>query len=306
MTIVAFCCWNCAYAAADFAGVSREEYPSNVQVVRVPCTGEVRLTHVFHALLHGAQGVMVCGCQRDGCHYVDGNQRAEDLVGLAKRILEQAGLSGDRVEMYFMSSSDKDLFVEAAEEMSRRELRSLPPLPVKQEDHGERGVLRGQVRRLFEVGGRSPDGTIEAPGDLELFAFASIDEDECDGCTACAWVCKTTSIQYEDHGDERHICQVYWRCTACGMCERICPREAINLKREVSLTALLADEPRVLARTAVLRCVECGEPIAPRVQAREALELVDIEDAGLCSKCRREKEARKLGEILRLRGRGSQ
>ena len=59
--IVAFCCHYCAYAAADLAGSLRVQYPPNVKVVRLPCTGKLDTMHVLKAFDEGADGVMVAG-----------------------------------------------------------------------------------------------------------------------------------------------------------------------------------------------------------------------------------------------------
>ena len=59
--VLAFCCRHCAYAAADLAGGMRIEYPSNVRIIEVPCTGRVEVTEILHAFEHGVDGVMVAG-----------------------------------------------------------------------------------------------------------------------------------------------------------------------------------------------------------------------------------------------------
>ncbi len=59
--IVAFCCHYCAYAAADLAGSLRLQYPTNLKVVRLPCTGKLDTLHVLKAFEEGADGVMVAG-----------------------------------------------------------------------------------------------------------------------------------------------------------------------------------------------------------------------------------------------------
>ena len=60
-SIVAFCCHYCAYAAADLAGSLRVQYPTNVKIVRLPCTGKLDTLHVLKAFQEGADGVMVAG-----------------------------------------------------------------------------------------------------------------------------------------------------------------------------------------------------------------------------------------------------
>jgi hypothetical protein len=59
--IVAFLCNWCSYGAADLAGVGRMEYPSNIRVVRIPCTGRMDPKFFMAALREGADGVWVSG-----------------------------------------------------------------------------------------------------------------------------------------------------------------------------------------------------------------------------------------------------
>ena len=59
--IVAFCCRYCAYTAADLAGSLRVQYPANLKIVEVPCTGRLDIVEVLHTFERGADGVMAAG-----------------------------------------------------------------------------------------------------------------------------------------------------------------------------------------------------------------------------------------------------
>ena len=59
--IVAFLCNWCSYAGADLAGTSRIQYPANIKIIRVMCSGRVN-PYVVNALQQGADGVLVSGC----------------------------------------------------------------------------------------------------------------------------------------------------------------------------------------------------------------------------------------------------
>ena len=59
--LIAFCCNYCAYAAADLAGASRIQYPPNVKVVLLPCTGKLDVLYALKAFESGADGIMVAG-----------------------------------------------------------------------------------------------------------------------------------------------------------------------------------------------------------------------------------------------------
>jgi len=102
--VICFACRWCSYAAADFAGVMRLNYPVNVRIILVPCSGRVDFKHIFEAFQRGADGIIVAGCLKEQCHYVDGNIIAERRVDAAKKTLNNLGVGGDRLEMFFCSA----------------------------------------------------------------------------------------------------------------------------------------------------------------------------------------------------------
>jgi len=59
--IITFACNWCAYSAADLAGVSRLQYPPNMRIIRVMCSGMVNPNYILNALQMGADGVLVAG-----------------------------------------------------------------------------------------------------------------------------------------------------------------------------------------------------------------------------------------------------
>lgn len=128
--IVAFCCHYCAYTAADLAGTMRLQYPPNLRIIRVPCTGKVDVLFLLKAFEEGADGVYVAGCLEGDCHFLKGNLRAKKRVALAKRLLDEVGLGGERLEMYNMSAAMGPRFAEVAREMTEK-IRKLGPSPIK-------------------------------------------------------------------------------------------------------------------------------------------------------------------------------
>lgn len=126
-SIVCFACRWCAYAAADTAGVMRLQYPCSARIILVPCTGRVDAVHILTAFARGADGVMVAGCLKDGCHYIDGNIKAERRVNAMKDALAVEGIDRGRVEMYFLSSGMPEKFVESVTEFTER-IRKMPKL----------------------------------------------------------------------------------------------------------------------------------------------------------------------------------
>jgi F420-non-reducing hydrogenase iron-sulfur subunit len=128
--IIAFTCHYCAYAAADLAGVMRLQYPTNIRIIKLPCSGAVDILHILKAFEQGIDGVFVAGCLEGGCHFTEGNIRARKRVEQAKHILDKVGLGGNRLEMFFMSSAEGPRFVEVAREMTQR-IKDLGPNPIK-------------------------------------------------------------------------------------------------------------------------------------------------------------------------------
>ena len=124
--IIAFCCNWCSYAGADLAGVSRLQYPSNVRIIRVMCSGMVHPNMVIDALTKGADGVMICGCHPGDCHYLEGNLRAEDRKEAIELLLEDFGVEPERFRLVWISASEGPRFAEVIREMTEA-VRGLGP-----------------------------------------------------------------------------------------------------------------------------------------------------------------------------------
>ena len=131
--IVAFCCHYCAYAAADLAGSLRLQYPPNIRVVRIPCSGRLDVQLVLDALERGADGVMVAGCLEGDCHFQNGNLHAKRRVRWLQGLLEEIGLGGGRVRMFNMSSAMGGEFAKAVAEMTEQ-VRQLGLNPLREEE----------------------------------------------------------------------------------------------------------------------------------------------------------------------------
>lgn len=141
--ILAFCCHYCAYAAADLAGSMRLQYPANVRVLKLPCTGKVEVNYILAAFERGADGVMIAGCLEGGCHYLEGNLRARRRVERAKQLLQEIGLEPERLEMYNLSSAEGPRFAQIATEMAQR-VAALGPSPLRP----DRATLESNVRDM--------------------------------------------------------------------------------------------------------------------------------------------------------------
>lgn len=128
--IIAFCCNYCAYAAADLAGSRRMQYPPNVRVVHVPCTGKIEMEHILSAFEKGIDGVLIAGCLEGGCHFIEGNLRAKKRSEYLREMLDQIGVGRERLRMVNLSAAMAPTFVERVKEIVET-VASLGPNPLR-------------------------------------------------------------------------------------------------------------------------------------------------------------------------------
>jgi F420-non-reducing hydrogenase iron-sulfur subunit len=125
--IIAFCCSNCASAAASVSHDMGKALPENVRVVQVPCTGRVEILHLLKPFEEGADGVYVAGCQEDSCRYISGIERAAKRVEHVRRILNDLNIEPERIDVFNLSAARGQEFVDIACEMVER-VSSMAPL----------------------------------------------------------------------------------------------------------------------------------------------------------------------------------
>ena len=130
--ILVFCCNWCSYAGADLAGVSRMQYPVNVKILRVMCSGRVEPYFVLRALELGADGVLVTGCHIGDCHYISGNERAQMRMEMLSELLDQIGIGSERIRLEWISASEANRFAEVMNEFTGQ-IAELGPSPQKKE-----------------------------------------------------------------------------------------------------------------------------------------------------------------------------
>ena len=110
--ILAILCNWCSYAGADLAGVSRIQYPTNIRVVRIPCSGRVDPLFILKSLQTGFDGILVSGCHPGDCHYLSGNYHARRKFAVLKPLLEVVGIEPDRVQFSWVSAGEGKRFAE--------------------------------------------------------------------------------------------------------------------------------------------------------------------------------------------------
>ena len=129
--IIGFCCNWCSYAGADLAGISRLQYPPNVRIIRVMCSGMVHPNLVIDALTKGADGVIVCGCHPGDCHYLEGNLRAEKRAEAISLMLDDFGIERERFKLEWVSASEGPRFARVMTDFTEG-VKKLGPSPYRQ------------------------------------------------------------------------------------------------------------------------------------------------------------------------------
>ena len=129
--IIGFLCNWCSYAGADLAGVSRIQYPPNIRITRVMCSGRIDPVFILEALKDGADGVLVAGCHLPSdCHYISGNFKALRRIILLKKVLQDFGLEPERLRLEWVSASEGDRFAAIVRDMVEQ-IKKLGPNPLK-------------------------------------------------------------------------------------------------------------------------------------------------------------------------------
>jgi F420-non-reducing hydrogenase iron-sulfur subunit len=128
--IIGFLCNWCSYAGADLAGVSRIQYPPNIRIIRVMCSGRIDPAFVLEAFKDGADGVLVAGCHLPSdCHYISGNFKALRRITLLKDVLRDFGIEPERLRLEWISASEGDKFAAVVRDMVD-EIKRLGPIPL--------------------------------------------------------------------------------------------------------------------------------------------------------------------------------
>lgn len=213
--IIAFTCTWCGYPSANLAGVNKIEYPPNVKIIRVMCSGSVEPGIIMDAFEHGAHGVIVIGCLMDNCHYVTGNKKAQEGIDALKELFEILGLDSRRLRTEWINASERTKFAKAVSEFVE-EVRALGPIP---------------MRKRAKVSPRTNDETKQEVKQLieDTGAF------DCVECGKCTTVCPIASFDpnfaprtivlkamegiVENIASDRDI----WTCIACEQCNAMCP-----------------------------------------------------------------------------------
>ena len=150
--ILGFLCNWCSYAGADLAGVSRIQYPPNIRIVRVMCSGRVEPYFIFKALEEGIDGIIIMGCHPGECHYVSGNLEARTKFSLLQKLLSIVHLN-NRIRLEWVSASEGVRFADIVTKFTS-DITSLGPSPMNSTNIDEQLVQDLHALRTIADGYR--------------------------------------------------------------------------------------------------------------------------------------------------------
>jgi coenzyme F420-reducing hydrogenase delta subunit len=128
--IIGFCCNSCSYAAADHAGTDKRNYPSNLRIIRLPCSGKADVMHLLKAFDMGADGIFIAACKDGRCLYLNGNTHAKRRVNTLKNHLRTIGLGEERLDFFQVEATGKS-FARIVSEFTET-IRNLGENPLKE------------------------------------------------------------------------------------------------------------------------------------------------------------------------------
>lgn len=214
--IIAFTCTWCGYPSANLAGVNKIEYPPNIRIVRVMCSGSVEPGVILDAFERGTDGVIVIGCLMDNCHYVSGNKKAQERIDALKKLFDLVGIDSRRLRTEWINASERTKFAKTVSEFVE-EVRALGPLPLPKEEKGKKA--------------RSKEQTVAAVKEL-ISDTGAFDCVECGKCTTVCPVAKydtnfapRTIVLRAMEGIVDNIAKDrdIWTCITCEQCNAMCP-----------------------------------------------------------------------------------
>ena len=231
------------------AGVSRLQYPPDIRLIRVMCSGRVDMGFVLKAFYNGADGVFVGGCRLGECNYTThGNYYAWNMVALCRRIMEYAGINSERLKIEFMSSAEGIRFARIITEFIKQ-IREIGPI-----GEGE-GISKEELRKkLQDIIRLVPYIKVAKKEKLairpeseealeklytkeeieELFSQVPsyyIDPEKCQACGTCRRRCPAGAISGEKN--KIHVIDQD-KCIKCGTCYEVCPPKFKAVKKLVN------------------------------------------------------------------------
>lgn len=128
--IVGFFCKWCSYNSGGLSGIPQTEYPPNVRVIQVMCSGRIDERFILEAFIAGADGILICGCQPGDCHYQNGNLNARRRVAGLSPFLDSLGIGKDRVRLEWIPPYEASKVADMIQSFTHM-IKQLGPSPFK-------------------------------------------------------------------------------------------------------------------------------------------------------------------------------
>ena len=127
----------------------RLQYPTNIRIIRTPCTGKLEVEYFMKAFENGADGVLVAGCEEGSCHFIEGNFMAKRRVNYCRQLLSEAGFEKERLRMINIGAADARPFVEHVKNMIET-VRNLGPNPLNQADASPEAISDAMIEQEIQ------------------------------------------------------------------------------------------------------------------------------------------------------------
>ena len=231
------------------------------------CTGRVDLDFVLRAFFNGMDGVFIGGCRLNECNYIThGNYHALNVALLCRRIMEHIGLNPERLSIEFMSAGEGIRFAEVTNDFAKK-VKELGPVGTSEGlDKEELKSKLAEVRKLvpyikivkkekLRTPLRNRDDedkhfTREEIDSLlrEVISYY-IDPDRCTACMICARRCPEQAIISAKN--QVHVVDQE-KCIKCGTCFEVCPAQfaAVTKISGKPVPPPLPEEKRIIVRKA--------------------------------------------------------
>jgi heterodisulfide reductase subunit A-like polyferredoxin/coenzyme F420-reducing hydrogenase delta subunit len=286
--ILLFSCSEGGYSTLRAAGMNQLKYPTSVPIL-VPCLGNVSDVHLLRAFDVGAEGVVLLGCGNDRCMYGNGFGQASKSVAFAKKILGVLGVGEGRIRMLKGDGTDPTKFTRQMKDFERR-LKEMGKNPIKKKEPisldslDKKGSRKREILHALISGfagqTKIKDGKIE--GNFPV-GHLIVDEKECTLCGSCTFHCNTGAFRYE--GKEiLDVFNTHTYCIGCGICEDICPENAIKLEKALNLAPFIGkDEKKFDVK--IINCSVCGKPLMAEAALNKLKSRLKKKELDMLQKC---------------------
>jgi len=100
--ITLFHCINAISSLTDLVNLN-----CDITEIQMPCSSMTREVFLLRAFEAGADAVIVIVCPKGTCRYIEGNIRAGKRVARMKKLLDEIGLDGRRLEIFYIPQGDQ-------------------------------------------------------------------------------------------------------------------------------------------------------------------------------------------------------